>query len=350
MKITSRTLARLERGYSIALLPAPVGQLPGFLAGSEGEDRLLFLDAPEFTPKVISKSPGGYISTSALLHGERRWVVATTLFKPGFDGARASIRLYPLNGVECPDSTLVTELPYTHRVTLHKYQDRQFLLASTLCKAKAGKEDWTQPGGIHLAEMPPDPTQVWPIRQIVYGLNKNHGMDYAELGRSRRPGYLLSCMEGLFFMPLPANPDGDWPVEKICGDENSDAFAFDWDNDGVPEIFGISPFHGHVLTMHRETSKGWERRIIHDDLSFGHVVWAGRLLGGPALLAGSRRDRRELRLYRPGTDGGIDPNYQLIAEGIGPSQLHVVPLSDRRAVLYVAAHGLDEVRIYELEA
>jgi len=349
MKITSRTLTRLERGYSIALLPASPGEAPGFLAGSEGEDRLLFFDAPAFVPKVISQSPGGYISTSPLVHQGRRWVVATTMFKPGFNGAQASIRLYPLDGLECPASTHVADLPYTHRVALLRHQERTFLLASTLCAAKVDKEDWTQPGGIHLAEMPADPTRLWPMRQIVTGLNKNHGMDYAELGRNRRPGYLLSCMEGLFFMALPENPDGPWPVEKICGEENSDAFAFDWDGDGVPEIFGISPFHGHMLTMHKETAHGWERHRIHDDLSFGHIVWAGPLLGAPALLAGSRRERRELRLYRPASDGGIDPNYQLIAEGIGPSQLNVVALNDRRALLYVAAHGVDEVRIYELE-
>ena len=350
MKITSRTLTRLERGYSIALLPAPAGQAPGLLAGSEGEDALLLLDAPNFSPKVISRSPGGYISICPLEHAGKRWVVAATMFKPGFNGTQSAIRLYPLDGPECPPSTLITDLPYTHRVTMLKHQGRQWLLASTLCAAKKDKDDWTQPGGIHLAEMPADPTQPWKRRLIVPGLNKNHGMDYAELGRARRPGYLLSCMEGLFFMPLPENPDGAWPVEKISGEENSDAFAFDWDGDGVPEVFSISPFHGHVLAMHKETAGGWERRLIHDDLSFGHIVWAGRLLGGPALLAGSRRDRRELRLYRPSRDGGIDPHYQLIAEGIGPSQLNVVALSDRRALLYTAAHGVDEVRIYELEA
>lgn len=350
MKINWRTLARLERGYSIALLPAPAGAAPDFLAGSEGEDRLLFLAGPDYAPKVIARSPGGYISTAALVESGRRWVAATTMFKPGFNGADAAIRLYPLDGPECPPSTLIMDLPYTHRVALQEVAGRRFLLASTLCAAKAHKDDWTQPGGIHLAAMPADPTQPWPARQIVRGLNKNHGMDYAELGRARRPGYLLSAMEGLFFLPLPADPDGDWPAERISDEENSDAFAFDWDGDGVPEVFGISPFHGHVLSMHRETPDGWRRTVIHADLSFGHIVWAGRLLGGPALLAGSRRDRRELRLYRPDGRGGIDPRYEVLAEGIGPSQVSVVALDDRRARLYVAAHGVDEVRFCDLEA
>jgi hypothetical protein len=351
MNISSRTLARLERGYSISLLCGNVGMPPGILAGSEGEDCLVFLDAPDFRVKVISRSPGGYISTCPLVHGGRRLALATTMFKPGFDGADAAIRLYPLDGSECPESTLVADLPYTHRITTLTIRGRRFLLASTLCAAKAFKDDWTQPGGIHLAEMPVDPAQPWRLRQIVPGLNKNHGMDYAELGRARRPGYLLSAMEGLFFMPVPEDPDGAWLVERISADEHSDACAFDWDGDGVPEIFSISPFHGHVLSMFRERAGGgWDRRVIHDDLSFGHVVWAGRLLGGPALLAGSRRGRRELRLYRPTPDGGVDPSYLVIDEGIGPAQLGVAALDERRALLCVSAHGVDEVRVYELEA
>lgn len=351
MKISSRTLARLERGYSISLLPARAGQVAGLLAGSEGEDDLLLLEAPDFARKVIARAPGGYISTCPLEHAGRRYALATTLFKPGFNGAEASIRLYPLDESECPRSTLVADLPYTHRITVRAQGGRVFLLASTLCAGKADKDDWTQPGGIHLAEMPADPQLPWRLRQIVPGLNKNHGMDYAELGRVRRPGYLLSAMEGLFFMPLPKDPDGGWPVEQIWAEEHSDACAFDWDGDGVPEVFSISPFHGHVLSVFRERPEGgWERRVIHDDLSFGHVVWAGSLLGGPALLAGSRRGRRELRLYRPTRDGGIDPDYQIIDEGIGPAQLSVLSVDAHRAILHVSAHGVDEVRRYELEA
>ncbi len=349
MKITHQTLAKLERGYSIALLPSTVGQPPSFLAGSEGEDRLLLFDAPDFRSKVIAREPGGYISICPFIHSDSRHVLAANMFKPGFNGAQASIRLYPLDGPECPSSTLVANLPFTHRITLVSHQGRRFLLASTLCAAKAHKDDWSRPGGIHFAEVPPDPTQPWPIRQVVRGLNKNHGMDYAEIGRDRRPGYLLSAMEGLFFMPLPKNPDGEWPLEPISTEENSDAIAFDWDGDGLPEVFSISPFHGHRLSLHRQTAAGWQRELIHDDLSFGHIVWAGDLLGGPALLAGSRRDRRELRLYRPDARGGIARDYRVIAEGIGPTQLNVVTMGPRRALLYVAAHGVDEVRLYDLE-
>lgn len=349
MIIHHRTLARLPRGYSITPVPGTEKDgLPAFLAGSEDDGELLLFEPPDFSPRVIAREPGGFISVAVLRRDGRLHVVASTLFKPGFDAADSSLRLYPLDRGECPPSTLVAHIPFAHRVAVLNHAGRDLLLVSTLCAAKTHKEDWTQPGGVHLAVAPADIGQPWPLRQIVSGLNKNHGMDFALLGRERRPGFLLSAMEGLFFMPLPADPDGPWPVEPVFAGENSDAIAFDWDGDGKPEVFSISPFHGNVLSVHRRAGDAWRRTLIHDDLALGHIVWAGNLLGAPALLAGSRRGRRELRLYRPAADGGIDPAYELIDEGIGPTQIAVLPLGPERAVLYVAAHGIDEVRIYEL--
>ncbi len=350
MTVSHRTLARLERGYSISLLPAVGAGEPSFLAGSEGEDRLLFFPAPNYEPRVIAREPGGYISICPLEHRGARYVVAATMFKPGFNAAEAAIRLYPLDEGECPDSTLIATMPYTHRIAMLARSGRKFLLVSTLCGGKAQKEDWTQPGGIHLAEVPPDPRQPWRLRQIVKGLNKNHGFDYAELGIARRPGYLVAAMEGLSFLSIPRDLDGEWSLEPIAAEESSDACAFDWDGDGEPEVFSISPFHGHQLSVHKRGAGGWKRALIHDDLSLGHIVWAGNLLGAPALLAGSRRGRRELRLYRPAGDGRVDPAYQVIDEGIGPSQVTVWPRGPHSARLYVSAHGIDEVRMYDLES
>lgn len=349
MKITHRALAQLPRGYSITPLPGTERDgLPSFLAGSEGDAELLLFETPDFKPTVIARSPGGYISAAPLSRNGRRYVVSSTLFKPGFDAADAALTLYPLDRGECPEPAHVARIPYAHRVVSLQHAGRDFVLVSTLCAAKSFKEDWTQPGGIHLIEVPDDLSAPWRVRQIVTGLNKNHGMDFALLGRERRPGYLLSAMEGLFFMPLPDDPDGEWRTERIFDGENSDAFAFDWDGDGEPEVFSISPFHGNVLAMHKRHDDAWRREVIHDDLALGHIVWAGDLLGGPTLLAGSRRERRELRLYRPSEDGCVDPVYELIDEGIGPTQIAVYSLSQDRAVLYVAAHGIDEVRVYEL--
>jgi len=49
MRVTCRTIAQLERVYSITLLPSAEGNLrPSFLVGSEEDDALLLFDAPDY--------------------------------------------------------------------------------------------------------------------------------------------------------------------------------------------------------------------------------------------------------------------------------------------------------------
>ena len=347
MKISHRTLATLPRGYSIAIIPGTeIGGLPSFVAGSEGDSELLLFESPDFAPKVIADTPGGFISTWPLRIDERLFLAASTLFKPGFNAADS--RLSPVS----PRSGRETGADPDRRSALHpsgrhSREERCPISARFDPLCGQGRQGRLDPAGRHppgQGSRRPDPALA--MRQIVTGMNKNHGMDRARIGREMRDGYLLSCMEGLTFLPIPEDPDGDWQAESIDTDETSDAFAFDWDGDGEPEIFSISPFHGHVLAMHKKGPDGWSKQVIHDDLSFGHIVWAGNLLGGPALLAGSRRDNRELRLYRP--DPGRRHRSGLRAHrrrASAPPRSPSCPMGDSKAVLYVAAHGVDEVRV-----
>jgi len=351
MKIDYKKVADLERGYSIALVPGrEVDGYSAFLAGSEGKGELLYFEPPEYKPQVIAREPGGFISIAPLFWKGKRYVVASTRFYPFFEAAESTLMVYPLDEGECPEGVEIGKLPFAHRIAIHTKGERAWLLVSTLCGGKEHKDDWSRPGGIHLLNVPDELDAEWPERKIVPGLNKNHGMDYAELGKEREQGYLLSAREGLLFLTIPEDPDSSWPVRTLDEREHSDAFASDWIGTGIPEIFSISPFHGHVLSRHTEEENGsWHREEIDQDLAMGHVVWAGQFLGSPGLLAGSRREKRELRLYRP-TDGAPrSHDYQLLDEGIGPTQMIVEPQGDERAILYMAAHGVNEVRVYTLE-
>ena len=80
----------------------------------------------------------------------------------------------------------------------------------------------------------------------------------------------------------------------------------------------------------------------------GHVCWAGQLLGKPALLIGERDGQKELRLYRKSGPQGAEFTYHVIDRGIGPTQIAVVNRAPGSAALIVAAHRLNEVRIYDL--
>ncbi len=349
MKVTKRMVANLERVYSIAAVPGVKADgWPAFLAGSEGDGPLLYFEPPHYEPIEIANEPGGFISLWTFEQEASNYVVAATDFKPGFKAENCRIIVYPLDETARGKAFEVGRLPYTHRVAVSAVGGRQCLLGSTLCSAKAFKYDWTQPGGIHLAVIPDKIENKWEFRQIVTGLNKNHGMDFGQLGKAGLGGFLLSAMEGLSFMRIPESPDGRWEVETIAEGEHSDAFAYDWDSTGYAQIFAISPFHGNTVTIYRREQGRWSGTVIADDISMGHVLWAGELLAGPGLLVGGRDGRKELRLYRKSGPQGRGFSYEIIDEGIGPTQIAVVDRTKDSAGLIVAAHAVNQVRTYTL--
>jgi len=349
VKVTKRTVASIERVYSIAVVPwLKVAGWPAFLAGSEGDGPLLYFEPPQYKAIEIADAPGGFISLWAFEQGGSNYVVASTDFKPGFKAENCRIIVYPLDEPRKGQGSVVGRLPYTHRVAVLDLDGRKCFLGSTLCSGKAFKQDWTQPGGIHLAVIPQRPDTQWEFRQIVTGLNKNHGMDFAQLEKTDRGGFLLSAMEGLFLMKIPENLDGQWKVETIAEGEHSDAFAYDWDGTGFAQIFAISPFHGNKVTIYRHEQTGWHATTVTDDICMGHILWAGELLGRPGLLVGGRDGRKELRLYRKKGPQGKEFSHEILDEGIGPTQIAVVDRGKDSASLIVAAHGVNEVRIYNL--
>jgi len=349
MKITRHALASLEQVYSIAVVDAGSGgDPPAFVAGSEGDGALLLFAPPAYEPVVIADGPGGFISLRTLQRGGRRYVVAATDFKPTFKAENCRIIVYPLDESGRPAAVEVAALPFTHRVAVCEVAAAQCFLGSTLCAAKAFKDDWTQPGAIHLAVLPEDPSQPWRTRQIVPGLNKNHGMDYARLDDGGGGGFLLSAMEGLFYLRVPERPEDDWPTERIAAGEHSDAYAYDWDGSGTPDIFTLRPFHGNLLSVYRRSARGWEATVIDDDIQMGHIVWAGELLGKPGLIAAGRQGDRDIRLYRPGSDDPWKLTRTVIDEDVGPTQMAVLDDGGGSARLIVAGHGCDEVLMYDL--
>jgi hypothetical protein len=321
---------------------------PAFLAGSEGDDPLLYFEPSQYEAIEIADKPGGFMSLWAFEQDGSNYVVAATDFKPGFKAENCRIIVYPLDEPGKGGCVDAGRLPYTHRVAVLNLDGRKCFLGSTLCSAKAFKQDWTQPGGIHLAVIPEPLKTEWEFRQIVTGLNKNHGMDFAQLEKTDRGGFLLSAMEGLFLMKIPESLEGQWELEAIADGEHSDAFAYDWDGTGFAQIFAISPFHGEKVSVYRREQSGWSATTITDDLSMGHVLWAGELLGRPGLLVGGRDGRKELRLYRKGGPQGKEFSHEILDEGIGPTQIAVVNQGRDSAGLIVAAHGVNEVRIYNL--
>jgi len=321
LDVTKRVLAKLDAVYSLAALPGG-----GFAVGSEADGPLLFFESFDAAPRALADGPGGFISLCPLERGGRRGLVASVDFKPVFQAADCRILLIPLDGGE---ATEVARLPYTHRIAVVEVGGQPCFLGSTLCSHKDCTQDWTHPGGIHVGAIPDDPAQPWALRELPQPLTRNHGMDPAP------GGFLVSATEGLFRLRLPDRIDGEWVFERIAEGEHSDAFACPLTGD----ILALSPFHGNVLSRYRGGPSGWEREVMADDIDMGHIVWAGKFLGGPAVIAGGRRGRKELRLYREGRP------CEVIDEGIGAAQMLVF---DGNRLVF-AGHATGEVLLYELQ-
>jgi hypothetical protein len=372
MRISARTIARLDLAYSIARIPAlgadglSADGFPAFAAGSEGDGSLLLFRPPDYKPQTLANGPGGFISLCPLQWAGKPYLVASTGFKPVFQAAGCRLTAYALDQGELPVPLDIGPLPYTHRLAAFSGSGRTRLLASTLCAGKSFQDDWSKPGGVYLAEVPDSPTPgeaAWRFRPVSGGLSKNHGMEEAALHGGRR-GFLLSAHEGLFFMTEPVGTGGEtgsragtcagsgsgvgWTRETIATGEHSDAFAFPWENPADPQVFSLSPFHGNILSRHRFTPSGWAREILDDSIDFGHVLWAGMVLGAPGLLLGERGSRKQLTLCRLGRGSGLEK--ELIDEGAGPTQVTVVDRGGGEAMIIAAAHARGEVVQYTLRA
>ncbi len=322
--------------------------MPAIAAGSEGDGPLLLFRPPEYRPETIAEGPGGFISLCQLQWAGRLFLAASTGFKPVFQAEECRLAAYPLDRGEMPGPLDICPLPYTHRIASFHFGGKAHLLASTLCAGKASQDDWSKPGGVHLADVPASPAQgeaAWRFQLICKGLSKNHGMDEAVLHRGRR-GFLLSAHEGLFFLGAPGGKAGSWTRETISPGEHSDAFSFPWDDPADPQVFSLSPFHGNVLSRHRRTADGWSRETLDDTIDFGHVLWAGMVLGRQGLLVGGRRGRKQLAIYRRGDGNRFEK--ELIDEGVGPTQVTVIERGRGEALIFVAAHARGEVVEYTL--
>jgi len=350
MRIEKRVVATLPKVYSICkVYPESTGGMPTFLAGSETDGPLVYFEPPAYNPVVIADRPGGFISVWPFARGGRNYVVASTQFRPGFNAAACQIHALPLDAGPRPDPIKVFPFPYTHRVAVIDIAGVPTFLASTLCAKKESKDDWAHPGGVFAAPIPDPPSEPWEPVPVLENLNKNHGMDLARILPGGAQGLLISALEGCFFLTIPEKMDAPWPCQQIDSQETSDAFAFDWDGSGHPQIFSLQPFHGNRVHIYRRRAEAWQKSLLTDQIEFGHVLWAGSLLGRRALVVGWRRAERDLVVYWKTGEGEKDYEKEVIDRDIGPAQMAVHHDGDRE-LLVVSGHGVDSVLVYELTA
>jgi hypothetical protein len=280
------------------------------------------------------------------LPGARPAVAAIHGLFPVFDAAGAGIVHAAASG--SPNEpwavTRVADLPFVHRLEIVPVGGEPWAVAATLCGGKAFRDDGTQPGAVYAGPLPRDPSDPWHLKPVLQGITKNHGLHV--MRTDGRLTVLVAGGEGLFALRVPATAEERWPIELRLSHEVSDVFAADLDGDGVAEIATIEPFHGDTLSVYKRSAGAW-RRVYGTGLAFGHVVWAGRLLGEPALLAGSRGGEKELMLLRATAAAPFRLSATVVDRGIGPAQVAVLE-DPHGARILSANHAADEIALYTL--
>jgi hypothetical protein len=128
---------------------------------------------------------------------------------------------------------------------------------------------------------------------------------------------------------------------------------------GQPFLATIEPWHGHQVVVYTLPADGkglWQRRVLDDQLRWGHAVWCADLDGdgGDELIIGVRDDlskkpgqRRGVRIYRALDDKGARWERHLIDEGgVAVEDLAAADLGDGRIDIVAVGRQTHNLRVY----
>jgi len=343
MNIKKRTLAKLSKVYAVRTIQ--LNNQTHFLAASEDHDKCFLFSPPNWDASIVWNAPGGCMSLVPV-PGREKSLVAIQEFFPIFQSENAGIVYAEVDETITQPWNVkrVLDLPFVHRIDIVQVGESPFLVAATLCGGKAFQDDWSKPGAVYAGPIPDDPSDKWTLQPILKGISKNHGMHITTLNKKKI--VMISGTEGLFMIQTPESSNSDLHYRKLLGYEVSDVYSYDLDDNGTPEIVTIEPFHGNNLLVYKYISEKWQP-VFRTSINFGHVVWTGKILGKPAIIAGSRGGSKGLFLFHPKTPDLRDFSRQILDKDIGPTQITVVHKQDCDLILS-ANHGKGEVALYEL--
>ncbi|OFX18195.1 MAG: hypothetical protein A2Z18_01195 [Armatimonadetes bacterium RBG_16_58_9] len=342
MKVCKRILAQREMVYAVC--PFRIGGSLHFLAATESNGQCLFFSPPDWEASVVWDGPSGTMSMSQVPGSKS--ILAIQEFFPVFRCESAGI-VWAEPGdrpAEPWSIRRVIDLPFAHRIEVVDVGGMPHLVASSLCGGKSHRDDWSMSCSVYACRIPDDPSASWQTKPVLEGVSKNHGMRVATIDGF--PTVLIAGGEGLFGIRIPEHPENEWTYEMFIDHETSDVYVADIDRDGEMEFVTIEPFHGDTLAIYKRIN-GRLRKAFEMGVSFGHALWAGELLGAPAILVGNRGGEKDLFMLRPKSGNPLDMVYEVIDSGVAPAQISVVPERDS-ALIVSANNGRGEVALYRV--
>ena len=326
MNITRTVLKEVVYPYAVGVYAC--GGREKVVTATELDGPCTAFWADTLEQEVMWEGHGGTMNTCQL--NDRGVFLAIQPFYKGFNSREARIVRVEKTAAGWVQST-VAALPFVHRFAVADAGEAKFLICCILCRDKACKTDWSQPGCVKIARLPEDPAQAPVFTTLIDGIHRNHGLFTGTL--DGKPCALVTGDEGVFRIDIPSAADGAWQYEKLIDRPVSDATVYDLDGDGRDEIVTIEPFHGGKVVVNTRTAEGWTP-VYQYPVDFGHAIWSGEFLGGPAFLIGYRAANAALLLFR------LREKYEnewmmdvtVLDEHEGPTNVAVVHETERERV------------------
>lgn len=319
MHIEKRFLTSMNRCYSTSHIVVD-GQTR-ILVATEGEGPCLAWAGPGFeSPHTVWAGPGGTMSMVPIPGTNGEFLAVQKFFKM-FQWEEAKlVHVKPLADGSY-QVTDVLHLPYIHRFDLLPVDERLYFIGCTLATTKESREDWSNPGKIFVGEYRgPGPLQVSVLKD---GLTQNHG--YSRLEHDGRVTSLVTSQQGAYELTPPPQPGTAWGMRQLMDWPISDIAAIDIDTDGELEFATIEAFHGSHFRVYKRAGGVFKKVYEHPEVTeFYHVVTGTTLAGKPVFVGGCRRGKQQLFYVHALRDAPLVLQAEIIEEGVGPSNVHVM--------------------------
>lgn len=326
MNIDAKKLADLPAVYVTAELM--LGGKRYFAAASENPGEHAYIFDPETGEKAeLWTGDTGCMNIIQIPNTEK--LLCITKFYPVFKSKDAEVSiLEPTEkGYMSPwKKTVVFHLPYVHRIGCFTSKGKNYVIACALCKDKDFVEDWSKPGAVYVA--PIEDKNKWSLTMQVNGLLKNHGLFI-----SGDSDVYVTSENGIMYFDFSAYEEGNIVKPALISGFPTSDISID-----AEKLAAIEPFHGNKVRVYDK-----KMNILKEyDITFGHVVWVGTILGDECLIIGERGDKKELTVHNLRTN-----EKTILGEGVGPTQISVIS-EENKAIVLSANHGAGTVDLYTL--
>ncbi|HUY34954.1 MAG TPA: VCBS repeat-containing protein [Pirellulales bacterium] len=262
----------------------------------------------------------------------------------------------------------IGEEPTTHRMRWADLDGdgRQELIVVPLMGRDTTKPLWSErPLRVLAYKIPDDPVAgPWKPEVISQELHVAHGFWPTDLDRDGRTDLLVASFEGVSL--LERKESGGWTCRRIGAgnQDNPEARGASEIKHGrltndADYIATIEPWHGFQVVVYTRPAAGgaglWDRRVLDDELKWGHAVWCADLDGDDdqELIIGVRDDQSDqqrcgVRIYDPTDAHGTSWTRQLVdAGGVNVEDLAAADLDgDGRDDVVAVGRQSHNVRIY----